>query len=127
MQRSGACHFILPKYLLDHAQHIHIDLVIAKPNHAVAALGKPLGSLRIVVSMLLLLVLRPVEFDDQPLSKADENDDVRAKRRLSAKLVAVNLAGAQVEPETLFGACGLIAKATGKVALIAVAVHGGTL
>jgi hypothetical protein len=127
MQRSGLYHFNRPTNRLDHEPHILIDFVIAEPNYAVTARGKPLGSLRIMIEVLLLMMLRPVEFDDQPLSKADEIDDIRPKRRLSAKLVAVDLPSARVKPEPLLSACGLIAKATGKVALIAVAVHGGTL
>lgn len=112
---------------LEHESHIVVDLLIAKSNHAVAAFGKPLGSPHIMVPMLRLLVLRAIEFDDEPLSEADEVDDVRAERRLSAKFVAVDLAGAQEEPEAPFGFRGLIAKLAGEIALVGVAVHGGVL
>jgi hypothetical protein len=41
-------------------------------------------------------MLRPIQFRDQPPRKTNEVDDVWAKCRLSPKLVAANLAGAQV-------------------------------
>ena len=75
-----------------------------------------------MVPVVLLQMLRSVELNNQPLRKADKVDNVRTKRCLSPKLVAVDLPGTQVKPKTLFGACGLVAKTTGKVALVAVAV-----
>ena len=127
MRRSGVGHLKRQTNRLDHEPHILVHLVIAESNHAVAALGKPCRPPPIIVAVLLLLVLWPVKFDDEPLSKADEVDDVRAERRLSAKLVAVDLAGAQEEPEVLFGACGLIAVSAGEVALVSVSIHGEIL
>ena len=100
MRRSGDCHFKRLTNRLDHEPHILVHLVIAEPNHAVAALGKPCRPPCIMLRVPLLQVLRAVEFDDEPPSEADEVDDVRAERRLSAKLVAVDLAGAR-EPEAL--------------------------
>jgi hypothetical protein len=78
--------------------------VIAKPNHAAAARFKPRSPLSIMHPVRLLLVLRAIELDHESMRKTDEVDDVRAERRLAAKLVAVDLGGAQVTPETLLGA-----------------------
>ena len=57
MRRRGDRRFKRPTNRLDHEPHILVDLVIAEPNHAGAARGKPCRSLRIMV--LLLQALRP--------------------------------------------------------------------
>ena len=100
-----------------------INLVIAKAEHLVAALGEPGGSPGVMLHGGRVLMLRAVEFNDESSREADEVDDVRAERGLAAKLVAVELAGSQVEPETLLGAGELTPEAAGEIALIAVAVH----
>jgi hypothetical protein len=40
--------------------------------------------------------------------------------------MAVEFAGAEEMPQAFFGACGLLAKGAGEVALVLVAVHGGS-
>lgn len=109
MRRSGHCHFKRLTNCRDHEPHILVYLMIAETNFAVAARGKPCRPLGIMISVFRVQVLRAVEFDDQPLSKANEVDDVRAERGLSAKLVAFDLAGAQVEPEELLSGRWLVA------------------
>jgi hypothetical protein len=123
MQRSRLCLFKRPTNQLNHAQHILIHFVIPKPQHSVSALGKPRSASRIMLRGRRFKMLRTIEFNNKSPREANEVHDIRAKRSLAAKLVAVDLAGAQVEPETLLSACGLSAKTPGEVALVAVAVH----
>jgi hypothetical protein len=101
--------------------------VIAKADHAVAAFGEPGGATGVMLRGCRFEMLRAIEFHDESLREANEVDDVRTERGLAAELVAVELAGAEVEPEAFLGAGGLIAEAAGEIALVAVAVHGGVL
>ncbi len=71
-----------------------------------------------------LEVLRAVKLDDYFSGKANEIDNVRPDRSLAAKLVAAKLFSAEVLPEMFFCACGGVAQATGKIALVARAIHG---
>jgi hypothetical protein len=123
MQRSRLRLFKRPTNQLHHAQHILIHFVIAKPHHPITALGKPCRASRIMLRGRRFKMLRTIEFNDQPPREASEVHDIRPERRLAAKLVTADLAGAQVEPETLLSAGRLIAKTPGEVTLFAVAVH----
>jgi hypothetical protein len=127
MRRRGDCHCERLPYRLDHEPHIFVHFVIAEAEHAVAACDEPLRATRIMLGGLVLEVLRSVELHDQTILQADEVDDVRSQRGLSAKLVAARLPRSQEDPQALLGGRGLIAKMAGEVALFAVSVHGETL
>jgi hypothetical protein len=75
----------------------------------------------------LFQMLRTVEFNDESPREADELDDVRTERGLSAELVPVDLPCTQEEPQLLLGVRGDAAESAGEVALVVVAVHDATL
>ncbi|HJS08799.1 MAG TPA: hypothetical protein VJ809_14120 [Pirellulales bacterium] len=71
---------------------------------------------------MVLDMLRPVKLDDQAVRKANEIDNVRADGGLPAKSDS-QLAGSQEMPQALFGVGGLVAKVSGEIALLLIAVH----
>jgi hypothetical protein len=95
-------------------------------------LDGPGGALSVVVGLFALDVVRTVEFDDEPVGKANEIDDVRTATirggwcpGLTAEFVAAALLGAEQTPELLFSVGARIAESAREVSLLAIAIHEG--
>jgi hypothetical protein len=78
-----------------HALYLLVQLMIAEPKNAKPSRNQPRCAAGVVPRGILLCMVRPVELDNELVRKADEIDNIGADRRLSAKLAAVELPGAQ--------------------------------
>ena len=94
------------------ALKIFEDFVIPETQNRVAQ-GAQIGVARLI-TFEGASVLAAVEFDDEPEFGADEVHDVGADGLLTAELVAIHLAVAQLAPEQGFGIGGLAAQLFGQ-------------
>jgi hypothetical protein len=91
MQRSRACHCERLPNLIHHKPYVLVHFVIPEADRPIAALCEPGRTARIMLRGRFFEMLRPVELSDESPREADEVDDVRAERCLSAELVPVEL------------------------------------
>jgi hypothetical protein len=73
---------------------------------------------------LALLMLRPIQLNDQLRSKTNKIDDIRPNRRLPPQLMPIDLLSAQQSPQTFLRARHLTAQSSSKLALFIVSIHG---
>lgn len=74
---------------INNARRVTEDIVVAEAHDAIAFRLKPLCAAVIVPGVVLNIMLRAVEFDDQPRLRAKEVDDVMAYWLLAAKFETV--------------------------------------
>lgn len=72
------------------------DVAVPEAQDAKALAFEPVCAFRVVQRPLRMLAT--VNFDNEPMLKADKVDDIRADRRLAAEATAIELTEAQMAP-----------------------------
>ncbi len=92
---------------MQHAVDIRENVVVPETDHTQAALGEEGGAFLV----RFVAVLPTIGFDDKTRISAQEIDDVRAERCLTAELVAGELAVAEALLQEAFGVGRVAAQA----------------
>ena len=89
---------------LEDAVHVFKDVIVPKSDDPVAAFLEPSSAGRVFGSAFRRTVLAAIQFDDELLREADEVNDIRSERVLTAELVPKRRA-ADLMPEAQFSVC----------------------
>ena len=73
---------------LQHSAEVSRDFRVPEPDDAEALFFEPLLSLAIAHCRFIVVVMPAVEFDDQPLGRTEEVDDIGANRSLLSEMRA---------------------------------------
>ncbi len=106
---GGQC----PQDSLDDAVAVLEDFVIPEAQHTVTLRRQERGSRLVIANVLLLTVMVAVELDDQFAAAAGEVRDNVADAELAAKVMALPLQFAQLDPQLAFGRRAELAKRAG--------------
>ena len=74
---------------LEHRRKIGGDLGIPEPHDAISFFLKPMLSFAVTPGIVIVIVVSAIDFNDEPLGRAEKVDDVPADRRLSPEVCAL--------------------------------------
>jgi hypothetical protein len=86
---------------------IEQGVLVADPDHRIAALPQPTLAFRITRDDRWMLVYAAIDLDDQPGAVAVEIDNIGSERRLPAEVRAVQVEFSQSAPEFFLGRGGV--------------------